>query len=233
MSRKRIRNHHAPSQNLDSFLDILTNTVGVLMFIGLFVSLLAVEAGTIIRTPLQSNTHKIGQFFEIRNNELFYLSDPQVEREIDRLLVNLPTCYRPNIPENIESYLDNFYLEETTKYQECQQRKYAKVQNFSYDTGHYIISFLNAKAVQYQPIDEAKGENKKDLKQSNSQFKTILNNLDPDLNYIAFIVRPDSFSTFRSARQQAWNEGFDVGWEPLSQNSPLVFGSGGRSIGVQ
>ena len=43
MSRRRIRENNAPSQNLDSFLDILTNTVGLLMFIGLFISLLAVE----------------------------------------------------------------------------------------------------------------------------------------------------------------------------------------------
>lgn len=64
MRNRRARKISNPSQNLDSFLDILTNTVGVLMFIGLFVSLLAVEAGTIIRTPLRSETNKIPNFLK-------------------------------------------------------------------------------------------------------------------------------------------------------------------------
>ena len=78
MRTRRRRHNSKPDQNLDSFLDILTNTVGVLMFIGLFISLLAVETGTVIRTPLQSQTRKIGKFFEVRNNQVFYLSDPDL-----------------------------------------------------------------------------------------------------------------------------------------------------------
>ena len=47
------------------------------------------------------------------------------------------------------------------------------------------------------------------------------------------MVSPDSFDAFRVARQKAWSLGFEVGWEPISQDRILVFGSGGRSIGVQ
>lgn len=47
-----------PIGNLDSFLDIMTNTVGVLMFVSLFITLVAVQSGTTIRTPLVSQTEK-------------------------------------------------------------------------------------------------------------------------------------------------------------------------------
>lgn len=233
MRRRRIRNNNTPNQNLDSFLDILTNTVGVLMFIGLFVSLLAVEAGTVIRTPLKSNTNKIVQFFEIRNKELFYLSDDKIDEEIAEMLMTLPNCKPPDIPEEIEPYLYDFYLKRTAEYRECQRVRKERTANFSYNNGYYQISFIEGQALQYEPVENAKGENKEQLKQENSQFKIILNKLDPDIYYIAFVVRPDSFSTFRTARQEAWNQGFDVGWEPLSQDSSLIFGSGGRSVGVQ
>lgn len=233
MRRRRVRKDNRPGQNLDSFLDILTNTVGVLMFIGLFVSLLAVEAGTIIRTPLKSNTNKIGHFFEVRNEEVFYLSDPQIDAKIERLFSSLPVCSRPNFSESVPSYLYDLYLQEGAKYQQCQAERYEQLKNFRVDTGYYLVSFINGEGLQYEPIPNADGDDKKDLRQADSQFKNTLQNLDSDVHYVAFIVRPDSFSTFRRAREIAWNQGFDVGWEPFDQSSVLVFGSGGRQIGVQ
>lgn len=233
MRKRRIRSHNIPGQNLDSFLDILTNTVGTLMFIGLFVSLLTVQAGSIIRTPLKTNTKKIGHFFEIKNNQLFYINDPQVDEQINKLFAELPKCYKPNVPENLDPYLYNYYLQEITKYNQCMNIRYEKIQSFNINTGYYQVSFANADSLKYEPIPNVNGENKEELRADNSKFKTILNNLDSSNNYVAFLVRPDSFPTFRAAREQAWKNGFDVGWEPIPQTSPLVFGSGGRSIGVQ
>lgn len=73
MRRRQHKQHNPPTQNLDSFLDVLTNTVGVLMFVSLFVSLVAVESATIVRTPLVSSTQKTPQFFEIRGNRVVYI----------------------------------------------------------------------------------------------------------------------------------------------------------------
>ena len=233
MRRRSIRMNNYPSQNLDSFLDILTNTVGVLMFIGLFVSLLAVEAGNIIRTPLVSKTNKIAHFFEIRNNQVFYLNHFEVNQKIERLLTKLPQCYPPNIPESLSEYLYNYYLEEIEKYQSCLRIRDEQMQRVSLDTGYYIVSFVNGESLKYDPKMTVEGENKEKLTADRSQFNTILQQLDPNINYLAFIVRPDSFATFRAAREQAWQRGFDVGWEPFPQNYILVFGAGGRSIGVQ
>jgi hypothetical protein len=236
MRHRRQRNSYHPAQNLDSFLDILTNTVGVLMFISLFVSLLAVEAGTIIRTPLRSPTKKEPKFFEVRNNQVFYLNDPQLNSEINQMLAAIPNCVKPEVPENIPNHLSNYYLEEVEKYSKCINNRNLYFESFYYDNAAYIVTFTPEGSLKYQAQPSAQGDTIQKIKNNQSDLEKILTQLNPDANYIAFVVRPDSFSAFRTARQKAWNLGYEVGWEPFSQNKTLVFaffGSGGRTIGVQ
>lgn len=233
MRTRRTRNNGIPSQNLDSFLDILTNTVGVLMFIGLFVSLLAVEVGTVIRTPLSTQTNKVGKFFELRNNQVFYVNDPKIEKEIQKAFSKLPRCYEPEIPENVSSYMYDFFLEQIRKYQRCLVGRNRQLNTFYINNGDYMVRFLENGSLKYEPVFGSKGENAQELKIENSKFNAVLNSLDPNYNFIAFIVRPDSFALFRTARSEALSQGFDVGWEPFKQDRVLVFGSGGRSVGVQ
>ena len=233
MRRRQIRKNDPPGQDLDSFLDILTNTVGVLMFIGLFISLLAVETGTVIRTPLQSQTKKIGKFFEVRNNQVFYLSDPQIENAIDEVWATIPACKPPDISEDITSILRDFYFQEIQKYESCVSRRNQKLEQFYYSNNNYVVTFTPQGSLTYQPSSSGNGDTTKTIGKSDSVFGKTLKDLNPKVHYIAFVVRPDSFSTFRVARQEAWNQGYDVGWEPLTQDSVLVFGSGGRSVGIQ
>lgn len=234
MNRKRlIRKRNNPSQNLDSFLDILTNTVGVLMFIGLFVSLLTVEAERVIKTPLRAETTKEGVFFELRNNQLFYISDPEIETQIDQLQSSLPTCYTPETPQINSQRAYQSYLNEINIYNNCISSVRRRLSNFLVNNDQYTVSFTEGGALRYEQNPEAQGENNQQLRANNSQFEQILQDLDSNEQYIAFIVRPDSFPAFRAAREKAVSNGFEVGWEPFAQNNLLVFGSGGRSVGVQ
>ena len=207
MRTRRQRNNHHPRQNLDSFLDILTNTVGVLMFIGLFVSLLAVEAGTIIRTPLRSQTSKYPQFFEVRNNQVFYLNDPQLEDKIREINATIPTCSIEDIPNNIPSYLYSFYLQKIERYDRCMRYRNSRLENFYYDNDDYIVTFTQQGSRQYQAIPSSQGVTIKELRNIESEFSQTLQKLSPESNYIAFLVRPDSFAAFRAARQEAGNLG--------------------------
>ncbi|MEO0849546.1 MAG: hypothetical protein AAFY50_24465, partial [Cyanobacteria bacterium J06648_1] len=83
-SRARRRNN-SNSQNLDSFLDILTNTVGVLMFISLFATLIATgsspKTNITIQTPLSSPTEKESLWFEIQGNKVSHLNLRQVREK--------------------------------------------------------------------------------------------------------------------------------------------------------
>ncbi|MGK7930158.1 MAG: hypothetical protein AB4041_01825 [Microcystaceae cyanobacterium] len=230
MRNRRYRKPSLPTQNLDSFLDILTNTVGVLMFITLFITLLAVESSNVVRTPLRSNSNKQPRFFEVRGNRITYIDDTAVESQLTR---SLPTCEPPEVPDVLDSYNYQYYANQVEIYQNCRLSLLQQLQNFRGQTSHYTARFLELGSLLYEPIDKESGETPKDIKQAESEFNRVLGTLNPQNDYLAFIVRPDSFSAFRTARKEADQLGFDVGWEPFTQETPIVFGSGGRTIGVQ
>ncbi len=231
--RNRARRKTAvPGQNLDSFLDILTNTVGVLMFISLFVTLIAVEADSIIKTPLASKTDKTPRFFEIRDNKITYIDDEKVGAEIEQLIGNLPSCNQPEFSLDRDSQQ---YLIDMNNYRSCVQSRAGRLINFQTRTDYYNVKMTNPStfSLLYEPIPSQEGENKDQIAAKNSAFNQLLAKLNPQEDYLAFIVRPDSFSAFRAARQQAWDKGFEAGWEPHKTELPITFGSGGRAIGVQ
>ena len=234
MRNRRRRTAKNPDQNLDSFLDILTNTVGVLMFISLFVTLIAVEADSIVKTPLVSETEKTPRFFEIRENKITYIDDEKVGKDMEQVIGNLPNCNKPDF--DLDSALGSgSYLSGLQSYKSCISSRANRLINFQTQTDYYNVTMTNAStfSLRYDPIQTKPGETKEEFSLPESQFNEILAKLDPNQDYLAFIVRPDSFSAFRAAREQAWAKGFDVGWEPHRTESPIQFGSGGRAIGVQ
>ncbi|MGB5595517.1 MAG: hypothetical protein WBM62_15985 [Crocosphaera sp.] len=233
MRNRRYRQLNSPSQNLDSFLDILTNTVGVLMFISLFITVVAVESSTIVTTPLVSNTQKKPRFFEVRNNKISYINDEEIDRQIAILMKKLPECSLPELPSNLDSYTYQYYLDRIKEYETCRVQTIQSFKGFKGETKHYKVKFYDLDALLYEPLTPETGESYKTIAQTDSEFNKTLEKFDPNTDYLAFIVRPDSFSAFRVARKKAWKAGYNVGWEPLKQETPIVFGSNGRTVGVQ
>jgi hypothetical protein len=226
MRNRARRKATPPGQNLDSFLDVMTNTVGVLMFVSLFVSLVTVEAAdSVIQTPLATESKKTPRFFEIRNNKVTYVDDEKVGKDMEVLMGNLPACNRPDITD-VQAYAN---------YRSCLSSRSGRLINFETKTTHYNVVMTNAAtfSLLYEPISNEQGENKEQLVSKDSEFQKILAKLKSKDDYIAFIVRPDSFSAFRVARKQAWKQGFQVGWEPHKVEDAITFGSGGKEIGVQ
>lgn len=233
MRRRQQRKLNLPTQNLDSFLDILTNTVGVLMFISLFITLVTVQAGQVIQTPLVSNSNKKPHFFEIRKNRVIYIDDTEVDRQLALVMQSLPTCSRPNFPEMTDIASYDIYTQQLQEYEQCKLNAVERIKNFQVRTDSYNVSLYDLNALLYEPLNEQVGESVKEVSEPNSKFESVLTQLNPQKDYLAFIVRPDSFSAFRAARQKAQEKGFDVGWEPHKTDNPIVFGSNGRAIGVQ
>ena len=228
-SRARRRNRGV-SQNLDSFLDILTNTVGVLMFISLFATLIATgsspKTNVTIQTPLSSKTDKNSLWFEIQGNKVSYLNLRDVREKEIELTGNLPNCNKASGPGN---------------YQSCLLSILGRQSNFRADTDSYQVRTVDrGVSLLFQPKTPDIGENTAQLTAANSAYKQVLAQFDPKQDYLIFIVRPDSFEAFRTARKQAWEAGYDVGWEPHPQKEPIkirtIIGSelpGGISPGIQ
>lgn len=231
MRRKRYFASQRPQQNLDSFLDILTNTVGVLMFMSLFITLVAVQSSTIIRTPLAKETGKKANFFEIVGNRVIYLDTKSANKQIEEFIDSLPKCSEPDYT----SGLVDSYIDEIRNYRSCLENRLQQVKDFRAETKHYTVQLVDLESIswQYNPKSTNGGESNKQVTHTDSEYRRILAKLEPDQEYLAFLVRPDSFATFRQVREIAWKAGFDVGWEPQTPETPIIFGSNGRSVNVQ
>ena len=238
-SRGRRRNNRI-DQNLDSFLDVLTNTVGVLMFISLFVTLIATGGSSkskiTIQTPLSSDTDKESLWFEIDDNQVSHLDLRQVREKELELSSNLPNCNKPS--GSSDSFDYNFRQD---NYQSCLLSILGRQSNFRTNTANYNVRTVDeGVSLFFEPKSDEIGENTSQLITRESQFQQILANNNSEKDYLVFIVRPDSFEAFREARKQAWAKGYEVGWEPHPQNAPIkirtILGSelpGGRTIRKQ
>ena len=228
-SRARRRNRGV-SQNLDSFLDILTNTVGVLMFISLFATLIATGSSpktkVTIQTPLSSPTEKSSLWFEISGNKVSHLNLRDVREKEIELTSNLPNCNKASGQAN---------------YQSCQLSLLGRQSNFRTDTDSYQVRAVDrGVSLLFQPKSPDIGENTTQLTKAESNYQQVLAQFDPQEDYLIFIVRPDSFEAFRTARKQAWDAGYDVGWEPHPTGEPIkirtIIGSelpGGTGVAPQ
>ncbi|WP_448524951.1 hypothetical protein [Parathermosynechococcus lividus] len=219
MKRSRRRPQpQQPSQNLDSFLDVLTNTVGVMIFVCLFASLTAAVSPALVRTPIARETRKQGYFFECRENRAIPLDEDDASAAIQQFFRRV----------NDNPFVDPQHL----------QRQF---RDFSHNTRYYtvrlsLVNFGGQPIIQtlFQPRDRFGGESVASLDASTSTFRQTLSRLSPSRHSLIFFVRPDSFDCFRAARAIAWRNGFDVGWEPMTEDRAIIFVSGGgRRVTVQ
>jgi hypothetical protein len=202
-------------QNLDSFLDILTNTVGVMVFVLLFVTLAAADASVLVRTPLHTSTEKAAVVFEVRGDRVVYLDDDEADRAIAELYRSLPkvSIY------NIRSITQRIYNFEAT------------AGNYQVDVVGSLLS--GSLSTRYRIRSEIVGNRIGGLRDPAAEFQQVLSRLQADSAFVSFLVRPDGFGAFRTAREIAIKRGFEYGWEPFEADREIIFGSRGRQLGVQ
>ncbi|BCX13111.1 MAG: hypothetical protein KatS3mg067_2049 [Thermosynechococcus sp.] len=219
MKRSRPRPRvQPPGQNLDSFLDVLTNTVGVMIFVCLFASLTASISPALVRTPMARETRKQVYFFECRENRALPLEKDAASEAIDRHL--------RQVSDNPFASVDQIQQQLTS---------------FRYSTRYYDVRLSlvlqGEKPIlqtHFEPRDRLGGEFFNTLEKPSSNFRRVLDRLSPARYSLVFFVRPDGFDCFRAARGIAWRSGFDVGWEPMGEGRSIVFVSGGgRRVTVQ
>lgn len=210
---QRARGRAVPG-NLDSFLDTLTNTVGVMIFVLLFVTLSAADATILVKTPLRTDTQKEEIFFEVRGNRVARLDSNAGASNFGRFMEGLP---RPSL-WNLAYVVERVY-------------------GYSGDTENHTVSVvgnvMSGRVGLAYRMKEQAGDTLKALRRADSRFQRILAHADTSRQFVAFIVREDGFEAFREARKQATARGFQSGWEPVQRSSDIVFGSGGRTVGVQ
>jgi hypothetical protein len=211
--RRRRKRKSEPELLIVSFCDIVTITTAALFFCLIVTIQEAVKIPVFKPTPLAKISSKEGVFFECRDNQLFFVDKTGLDRQVEELMSKLNPGVRGG---NLEALLK-------------------VIQRQDVGDAYYKIDprFLLVGQMGLEPRLGVSGEMAGDLTGPNSKYRSMLSSLDKDKQYIAFLVRDDSFSIFRKAREVADNMGLDTGWELLDIGEPIKFGEGGTAISTQ
>ncbi len=193
------------SVNLDSFLDIMTCLVGVLVLIVILTGLDAMQIRVLIPTPMEYDSDKRPIFIEARNNQLFRIPLEELQRAADQALREISR----------ESAGDL-------------ERMLRLMHEVRSGNEHYRIdlSFFTVGQFALRPVHEAEGYPLLhwDRESSRDWFGSILARINRDDEMITFLVRDDSYDVFKRARHLAWHQKVDVSYELLDVQEVIKFG---------
>jgi hypothetical protein len=213
MPRRRKKKKAEFEMLIISFCDIITISTAALL-LALFVTVqLAVKIPTFRPTTRSTPSSKQPIFFECRNDQVFFIDKAGLDEQVEELMSKLTPGVRSG---GIEGFRKSIEGQEVGNL-------YYKVDPRYLLVGKLVLEIRAGTS----------GEGAGDLENPNSKYLATLTLLDKDKQYIAFLVRDDSFAVFRKARQVADRLGLDTGWELLGIDEPIKFGAGGTTIGTQ
>jgi len=206
--------------NFDSLMDILTCVIGIMLFIVVF-TVIQVRGVNIkmftplLREPPKGSTRKL---FICSKGEIKFLD---LDKPVSKLLKGIENVTFDSVPSFVERAnrrnVHDFYYQYKLDYETY---------------GFWPFSQRREIFIIITPFENVRGETLDDIKKDSSQFKRLINSLDPKKNWIAFLVDEESIRLFKEARKLALKRGFKVGWDPLIIHFPhkeCIAGCSGRS----
>lgn len=213
MPRRRSRApFHEPS--LVPLADMLTNTVGIMVFILIFTVLTAGGAVIAKRLPMEHTSSKRDITVICANDRVYILPDALVDRFLNPL--GKPELSRSGFAAFVEKFkgqvVENDNLKLTGE---------GELIEDPFTTRLDLTVVCNPKA--------AGGLTAGDLKSPDGPLAAMLRESDPEKQFVMFLVLPDSIEAFRAARDVAAGMNFATGWSPQRPNEPIRLSlTGGR-----
>ncbi len=193
--------------NLDSLVDIVSNNVGILVILAVFMAMFS-----LIEKSDQAT--KEDQSFEIiekikipwshasqKNNLLFLLRDDRI-LYLDRALVY----------QNLKKYLSG---------KKALPKQISLIQysiKLTTGSGH-------AHCLEFLPSPRS-GQWWHQLSHHDGLLQSLMKKYPPEENFFFFWVDPKSFELFREIRESLWGQSFEVGLKPVHRESTLRYCSG-------
>jgi hypothetical protein len=199
---------------------MLTNTVGIKVFILIFTVLTA--GGVVIakRLPLERSTAARPLTVVCAGGRIL----PINEGLIDQFLKPLG---RPSW-DAIDGWIERYNAQRI-------EDEYFIVKGEG-KANYWGLGVSLDLAVMFTPR-EGKGETSADLRLAGSGFRQFLGGHQPKDRFIYFLVQPDSLDAFAAARAVAVEMNFATGWSPQRDKEPVGFcitrGCGGRIATIQ
>ena len=198
--------------NLDSLVDIVSNNVGILVILAVFMAV-----------------------FSLMDKREQVSSEEQPEKQIEKL--KIPWSHASQKNSLLILLRDDrlLYLDRALVYQRL--KKYLSGKDplpteFSLD--QYSIKLTvggrHTHCIEFLPSPAA-GEWWHKFSRHGGLMQTLMKKYPPEQNYFFFWVDPDSFDLFREIRKTLWEQRFEVGWKPVREKSTLRYCSGDAQSG--
>ena len=198
--------------NLDSLVDIVSNNVGILVILAVFMAVFSLmdkreKVSSEEKPDQQIEKIKIPWSHVSQKNSLLVLLHD------DRLLY----LDRASVYKRLKKYLSG---------------KEPLPTELSFD--HYKIKLIvggrHTHCIEFLPSPAA-GEWWHNFYRHGGLMQILMKKYPPEQNYFFFWVDPDSFDLFREIRKTLWEQRFEVGWKPLREGSALRYCSGDAQSG--
>jgi len=210
MSRRKKKGE--PELLIVSFCDIVTVSTAAILFVVVIAVQEAVKIPVFRPTPRAVPSDKQAMFFECRGNEVYYIDKDGLDTQVAKLLSTVGAVRSGDLQQFLKV-----------------------VQGQEVGNAYYKVmpSYLLTAIMALEPRPEVHGEGVEQVEIATNRYQAALSQLDSKTQYVAFLVRDDSFVAFREARKVADKMGFDTGWELLAADEPIKFGAGGQAIQTQ
>jgi hypothetical protein len=201
--------------SLVPMVDLLSNTVGALVFIMIFTVMAASGVVVLKRLPLEHSTSAKPSNFLCEKDRILPLNNEELSLRLRQKWGSPRSLFE------VYSWI-------------------ARYDGIEVEDEHFIArgeSSLTYRTYSISTLFTPKpggGYAKQEINTRDSAFRQRLAALDNKSRFVHFIVRPDGLDSFFLARKIAAEEmGFGTGWMPLDTSHPLRFASEGRAATQQ
>ena len=194
-----------PELLLVSFCDIVT-VVCVSLFMAMIIVIdMAMKTPEILPTPFAAAVTNAPIYFECRNNQVYPVDRDGISKRVQESSRRLGTDSSGAVGRSENALRQLMQLD--------LGNEYYKVSNNHLMMG--IIALRPKPDVAGIPLDA--------LDKEGSPYLAALKKVNPNSQYLAFLVRDDSFKVFRKAREMAVAAQVLSGFEYLDREEPITF----------
>jgi hypothetical protein len=186
--------------------DMLSNTVGVMVFIFIFTVITASGAAVPTRLPMERSSDLPFVVLLCRGQQVYALDAPAALR---RFFAPLGKAR----PETAAEWVESF--------------KSRRLQADAFDLTGELVEAGSGQAIAIlaSPREDL-GEAAAGLHRPTSRLRTFLTRHPASGHFVYFVVYPDALQSFKVARAAVIAQGYATGWGPQAAGEPLLFGSG-------
>ena len=198
--------------NLDSLVDIVSNNVGILVILAVFMAVFS----------LMDKREKVS-------------SEEQPDQQIEKLKIPWSHVSQKNsllvlLHDDRLLYLDRASVYKRLKKYLSGKEPLPTELSFDQYTIKLTVGGRHTHCIEFLPSPAA-GEWWHNFYRHGGLMQILMKKYPPEQNYFFFWVDPDSFDLFREIRKTLWEQRFEVGWKPIREESALSYCSGDAQSG--